>query len=141
MPSSFENSVNYRSMPKRAMSRCRQLNGWRIIRLRWLIDHQLQEPRLSTADYRPCGLAVFPVPVEPAAGRMLLERGIVGSYETIRRWAANSGQPTSCSCLERSRRGKLSGIWTRVWREASTAMWEPSCTEDEGRSLETDRQG
>lgn len=28
-----------------------------------------QEPPLSTADHRPCDLAVLPVPLEPAAGR------------------------------------------------------------------------
>jgi hypothetical protein len=72
---------------------------------------------------------------------MLLERGIVGSYETIRRWGRKFGAAYVMQ-LPRKKPSRKD-IWhlTRVCREASTAMWEPSCTEDEGRSLETDRQG
>jgi putative transposase len=32
-------------------------------------DRKLQEPPLSTADHRPCGLAVFSIPFEPKDGR------------------------------------------------------------------------
>jgi len=34
-----------------------------------LDDDQLQESPLFTADHRPCGVAVFPVSVEPTVGR------------------------------------------------------------------------
>ena len=44
---------------------------------------------------------------------MLLERGIVVSYETIRRWGCKFG-PFAPSCYaERNRRARISGIWTR----------------------------
>ncbi len=44
---------------------------------------------------------------------LLLERGIVVSHETIRRWAANSVRPTQSNCGERRRRVRKSGIWTK----------------------------
>jgi putative transposase len=44
---------------------------------------------------------------------MLLERGIVVSYEAIRRWAANSARLTQGSSAERSRREGTPGIGTR----------------------------
>ncbi len=72
---------------------------------------------------------------------MLLERGIVVSYETIRCWARKFGPDYARRLRRKAPAQMMCGIWTRVCREASTAMWEPSCTEDEGRSLETDRQG
>lgn len=42
---------------------------------------QLQTPSLSTRDHRPRGLALFQVPIKP---EMLLERGFLVSYETVR---------------------------------------------------------
>ncbi|MDR7031172.1 putative transposase [Rhizobium rosettiformans] len=46
---------------------------------------------------------------------MLLERGIVVSYETIRRWGRKFGPalPTQGNCADASRREKISGTWTR----------------------------
>jgi len=44
-----------------------------------------QEPPFSTADHRPCGLLYFRFPLSlRLVEEMLLERGIVVSYETIR---------------------------------------------------------
>lgn len=53
----------------------------------------LQEvPSLPGRSDRTCGLALPPFPAQPASGEgMLLERGIVVLYETIRRWAAKFG--------------------------------------------------
>ncbi|CDM61722.1 transposase (plasmid) [Rhizobium favelukesii] len=57
-----------------------------------LDDDQLQEPPLSTADHRPCDVAVLPVSLSlRLVEEMLLERGIVVSYETIRRWGRKFG--------------------------------------------------
>ena len=44
---------------------------------------------------------------------MLLERGIVVSYETIRRWGRKLGRPTQSDCAERRRRERISGIWKK----------------------------
>lgn len=48
----------YVRLGEAAMSRCLRLNGWRIIGRDELDDDQLQEPPLSAADHRPCGLAI-----------------------------------------------------------------------------------
>ena len=44
---------------------------------------------------------------------MLLERGIVVSYETVRRWALKFGLLTPTASNARSRAGATSGISTR----------------------------
>jgi hypothetical protein len=53
---------------------------------------QLQAPSLSAPDHRPCGLVVLPFPLSlRLVEEMLLERGSVVSYETVRRWALKFG--------------------------------------------------
>ncbi len=53
---------------------------------------QLQTPPLSTRDHCPRGMALFQVSTEPAVvEELLLERGILVSYETVRRWALKFG--------------------------------------------------
>ncbi|GEO18784.1 hypothetical protein MAE02_64800 [Microvirga aerophila] len=44
---------------------------------------------------------------------MLLERGIIVSYETGRRWALSSGQTTPAASNARGRAGATFGISTR----------------------------
>jgi putative transposase len=56
---------------------------------------QLQTPLLSTRDHRSCSLAVllyfqFPLSLR-LVEEMLLERGIIVSYEAIRRWGIRFG--------------------------------------------------
>ncbi|SOC45141.1 hypothetical protein SAMN05892877_11415 [Rhizobium subbaraonis] len=46
---------------------------------------------------------------------LLLERGVVVSYETIRRWVRNSGRLTRRKSVAGRRRSGTSGAWTR-WR-------------------------
>jgi hypothetical protein len=61
--------------------------------------HQLQTPPLSRRDHRPCGVAILPVPFEPALGRgNAAGRGIVISYETIRRWGKMFDPSTFAGC-------------------------------------------
>jgi transposase-like protein len=49
--------------------------------------------RFPPAINRACGVVVLSLPAEPSPGReMLLERGIVVSYETMRRWAMKFGR-------------------------------------------------
>jgi putative transposase len=49
---------------------------------------QLQAPPVSACDHRPCGVAVLRFPLSlRLVEEMLLERGIIVSYETVRRWA------------------------------------------------------
>lgn len=56
----------------------------------------------------------FRFPLSPRLDeQLLLERGIVVSYGTIRRWGTNSGRLMPGRCVKRSRRGRTSGIWTR----------------------------
>ncbi len=51
------------------MSRCQRLNGCLVMGWDEQSGRKLQEPPLSTADHRACGLAVFSVPFEPEDGR------------------------------------------------------------------------
>jgi putative transposase len=44
---------------------------------------------------------------------MLLERGIVVSYETIRRWSRKFGPVYAKQLRRKSRRERISGTWTR----------------------------
>ena len=73
---------------------------------------------------------------------MLAARGIIVTHQTIRNWAEKFGRHFANEIRRRSA-GRLgdNGTWTKVCREAPTVMWEPSCMKDEGRPLETDRQG
>ena len=71
---------------------------------------QLQAPSLSTRDHRPCGVAVLSVPLSlRLVEEMLLERGIVVSYETVRRWALKFG-PAYARRLRRKRPSRRD-IW------------------------------
>jgi putative transposase len=47
------------------------------------------------------------------AEEMLLERGIVVSYETVRRWALKFGPVYAAASSAKLRAGKTSGIWMR----------------------------
>jgi putative transposase len=72
--------------------------------------YQLQEPPFSAAYYCPGGLAHFRFPLSLLfVEEMLLERGIVVSYETIRRW----GQKFGLSYARQMRRKKSSrrDVW------------------------------
>src|SRR6185312_4101952 len=74
------------------------------------LAHQLQAPPLSAPDHRPCGVALLSLSAEPALGRgNALERGIVVSYETIRRWGLKFG-PDYARRLRRKRPGS-NDIW------------------------------
>jgi hypothetical protein len=44
---------------------------------------------------------------------MLLERGIVVSYETIRRWAGSLVPAMCADCAANGLRGMISGIWMK----------------------------
>ena len=46
---------------------------------------------------------------------MLLERGIVVSYETIRRWGGSLGHNTLAVCVESGPPATMSGISTSSW--------------------------
>lgn len=99
---------------------------------------QLQEPPLSAADHRACGLAVFPVPAEPAlVEEMLLERGIVVSYETIRRWGRKFG-PAYAKQLRRKKPSR-EDIWHLdevVISVAGTKHWLWRAVDQEGYVLD-----
>jgi putative transposase len=73
---------------------------------------------------------------------MLAERGHFVSYETVRCWVNKFG-PAIAANLRR-RRPCPDSIWHLDERCAARLlhlMWVPSCTKDEGRSLEAGRQG
>ena len=63
---------------------------------------------------------------------MLAARGIIVTHQTIRLWAENlaGNLPTTFAVVPLVG-SAINGIWTRVCREAPTAMWGPSCMEDE----------
>jgi CheY-like chemotaxis protein len=76
---------------------------------------QLQAPPVSTSDHRPCRLAVLPVPLSlRLVEEMLLERGIVVSYETIRRWGKKFG-PKYARRLRR-KQPSPGDVWLRSWK-------------------------
>ena len=72
--------------------------------LRWL--------SLPRRVHPPCGLAVFPVPVEPARGRGEA-RGISVSYETIRQWRPNFSREFANRIDRRDPAAATNGTLTR----------------------------
>ena len=53
----------------------------------------VQGTPVSAGDHRPLRVVVSPVPAElREVEELMLQRGVVVSYETIRQWCAKSGQ-------------------------------------------------
>jgi putative transposase len=70
---------------------------------------------------------------------ILAERGIVVSYETVRRWRKKFGGSFADRLRRRGPRQVVYG--RRCAANARPAMGVRGCIEDEGRPLEADRQG
>ncbi len=72
----------------------------------------------------------------------LAERGLDVSYETIRRWVLKFGlQFTRNLRASPTTAERPMAFRRKCAAKAPAVMWAPSCTEDEGRPLEADRQG
>ncbi len=64
------------------------VSDWSVEILDEEFRHRLQAPPFSATDHRPCGLALFPVPFEPATGRGIAARA---ASSLIRRWGRKFG--------------------------------------------------
>ncbi len=79
--------------PKRRCHVNSDATGGHVDRLHDFALRQLQAPSVSAWDHRACGVLYFRFPLSlPLVEQMLQERGIVVSYETVRRWAMKFGR-------------------------------------------------